>query len=91
MQPGRLLLGVSQDSADITPLEKCRYDACVEVDAGFHAQGEIGVQALAGGRWLPGSGCQPDDRPCLERYGGEGADPDTGCLSCLLCVPLKPL
>jgi AraC family transcriptional regulator len=114
LQPGRLLVGVSQDSADITPPEKCRYDACVQVDAGFRAEGEIGVQTLAGGRyacvrfegtameihgawmqvyggWLPGSGYQPDDRPCLELYDGTGVDPDTGRFSCHLCVPLRPL
>ncbi|MBX3607118.1 MAG: AraC family transcriptional regulator [Piscinibacter sp.] len=49
--PGRLLLGVSQDSPDITAPDRCRYDACVEVDAGFRPEGEVGVQALAGGRY----------------------------------------
>jgi AraC family transcriptional regulator len=114
LQPGRALVGVSQDSADFTPPEKCRYDACVPVDAGFRAEGEIGVQTLAGGRyacarfegtameihtawmkvygeWLPGSGYQPDDRPCLEVYDDGGVDPETGRFTCLLCVPLKPL
>ena len=115
LQAGRLLVGVSQDSPDITAPDKCRYDAGVQVDAGFRPDGEIGVQTLAGGRyacarfvgtamdihaawhdvfgrWLPGSGYQPDDRPCLELYDdGAGVDPKTGRFSCLLCVPLKPL
>lgn len=51
MVPRRPMYGISHDNPDVTPPEKCRYDACVEVDAGFHAQGEIGVQTLHGGRY----------------------------------------
>lgn len=113
--PGKLLLGVSQDSADITAPDKCRYDACGEIGADVRPEGEVGVQTLPGGRyacarfrgtalqihaawmamfgrWLPDSGCQADDRPCLELYDdGAGVDPKTGAFSCLLCVPLKAL
>jgi AraC family transcriptional regulator len=42
--------------------------------------------------WLPGSGYQPDDRPCLEVYRGNpniAARP--GTFRCELCVPLRPL
>jgi AraC family transcriptional regulator len=109
-----LLLGVSQDSPDITAPERCRYDACVQVDDHFRPEGEIGVQTIAGGRyaclrfdgtgreihaawqrvfaqWLPGSGYQPDDRPCAELYDrGSDIEPKTGRFSCLLCVPLRP-
>jgi AraC family transcriptional regulator len=42
--------------------------------------------------WLPGSGYQPDDRPCLELYRGH---PEVhgrpGTFRCELCVPVRPL
>ncbi len=41
--------------------------------------------------WLPQSGFQPDDRPCLEVYGADAFDPKTGIFRCDLCVPIKPL
>jgi AraC family transcriptional regulator len=46
---GRETFGLSPDSPDITAPEKCRYDACVAVDAAFRPEGEIGVQTIAGG------------------------------------------
>ncbi|OUM01280.1 AraC family transcriptional regulator [Variovorax sp. JS1663] len=50
MAPRRTMYGLSHDNPDVTPPEKCRYDACVEVDEGFRPGGEIGVQTIAGGR-----------------------------------------
>jgi len=41
--------GIGHDSPDLTAPEKCRYDACVEVDRGFQGQGEVGVQTIPGG------------------------------------------
>jgi len=42
--------------------------------------------------WLPGSGYEPDDRPCLEVYRGR---PDVegrpGAFRCDLCVPVRPI
>jgi len=49
--PRRTMYGISYDNPDFTPPEKCRYDACVEVEPGFKPDGEIGVQTLAGGRY----------------------------------------
>jgi AraC family transcriptional regulator len=51
MQPRRPMYGVSHDSPDVTPPEKCRYDAGIEVDAAFRPEGEVGVQTLRGGRY----------------------------------------
>jgi AraC family transcriptional regulator len=51
MTPRRSMFGVSQDSPDLTPPEKCRYDACVEVDGTFQPEGEVGVQVIHGGRY----------------------------------------
>jgi AraC family transcriptional regulator len=42
--------------------------------------------------WLPESGYQPDDRPCLELYRGNpeaGGSPGAFCSD--LCVPIRPL
>jgi AraC family transcriptional regulator len=42
--------------------------------------------------WLPGSGYEPDDRPCLEIYRGR---PDiagkSGAFRCELCLPVRPV
>lgn len=51
MEPRRTMYGVSHDNPDVTPLAKCRYDACIEVDEGFRPEGETGVQTLGGGRY----------------------------------------
>jgi AraC family transcriptional regulator len=42
--------------------------------------------------WLPGSGYEPDDRPCLEVYRGEPEVSDRpGTFRCELCVPVRPI
>lgn len=41
--------GLSRDNPDITAADRCRYDACVTVDADFKAGGEIGVEDFGGG------------------------------------------
>lgn len=44
------------------------------------------------GKWLPASGLQGDDGPCVEIYDADFAvDPLTGRFSCWLCVPVRPL
>jgi len=50
LDPERIY-GIVQDDPEVTPADKCRYDCCFEVDAAFQPQGEIGVQAFAGGRY----------------------------------------
>lgn len=40
------------------------------------------------GEWLPGSGYQPDDRPCFEMY-GEECTKEKFIVD--ICVPVKPL
>ena len=42
-------IGLSYDDPEVTPEDKIRYDACVEVDADFQPEGDIGVQVLPGG------------------------------------------
>jgi AraC family transcriptional regulator len=42
--------------------------------------------------WLPGSGYQPDDRPCYELYRGDPTvDGAKGGFRCDLCLPVRPL
>jgi AraC family transcriptional regulator len=41
--------------------------------------------------WLPTSGFQPDDRPCLEVYRGRSVDDKTGIFRCDLCLPVRAL
>ena len=42
--------------------------------------------------WLPGSGYQPDDRPCYELYRGSPTkDADAGVFRCELHLPVRPL
>ena len=42
--------------------------------------------------WLPGSGYQPDDRPCVEVYRGEARrGTSSGTFRCRLCLPVRPL
>jgi AraC family transcriptional regulator len=44
-----ITIGVSWDNPEITPPEKCRYDACVPVPPGTATEGEVGLQTLPGG------------------------------------------
>jgi AraC family transcriptional regulator len=42
--------------------------------------------------WLPNSGFQPEDRPCLELYHNDkGSEHPPGHFRCELCLPVKPL
>ncbi|MBN1837659.1 MAG: AraC family transcriptional regulator [Spirochaetales bacterium] len=41
--------------------------------------------------WLPGSGYQPDDRPCFELYPGGDAPDDSGRVTVDIVVPVRPL
>jgi len=45
------VLGLSLDNPDITPKDKCRYYACVEVSAEARPQGEVGILETHAGRY----------------------------------------
>jgi len=49
--PPRTMYGLCLDDPSVTPAEKLRYDACIEVDEHFKPQGDIGVATLRGGRY----------------------------------------
>lgn len=44
-------IGVSHDNPDFTEENKLRYDACISIKDNLKAEGEIGVQTLAGGNY----------------------------------------
>jgi len=60
--PGSRLFGLSYDDPDVTPPDKIRYDACIEVDENFLAEGDVGVQTVAGGRFAVTTHFGPYDR-----------------------------
>jgi AraC family transcriptional regulator len=43
--------GIGLDNPSVTPPEKCRYDACVEVPEGFVEKQPAGITVLPGGRY----------------------------------------
>jgi len=51
LNPQTVTVGIAYDSPEITPADKVRYDACITVDEDFAAEGEIGVQRIAGGEY----------------------------------------
>ena len=49
--PGNRYFGLCHDDPEVTPEDKIRYDACVEVGDGFEAEAEVGVQTIGGGEY----------------------------------------
>ncbi len=48
MEPGKIL-AIYWDNPDVTPPEKCRFDACVIVPGGTDPEGQIYIQTISGG------------------------------------------
>lgn len=46
-----VMFGACYDDPEVTAPEKIRYDACITVDDSVEAEGEIGVQTIAGGAY----------------------------------------
>jgi AraC family transcriptional regulator len=52
LQPkGAVSLGISHDDPSITPPEKCRYDACVEVPPEFKPEPGVNLTDIPGGKY----------------------------------------
>jgi AraC family transcriptional regulator len=49
--PDTLYIGISHDDPSVTPPDKLRYDACIPVGPDVQAEGEVGVQEIAGGEY----------------------------------------
>jgi len=49
--PQTTMLGVSYDDPDVTPVDKCRYDACLTVPADTKVDGEVGLMDIPAGTY----------------------------------------
>lgn len=50
--PSTLVIGIPYDNPEITPNDRCRYDACVTVPAAVkEASGEVGIEDIPGGKY----------------------------------------
>ncbi len=49
--PQAVIIGMSWDNPEITPAEKCRYDACIGVSDDLVPDGEIGVETIPSGQY----------------------------------------
>ena len=62
LRPDSVFIGLCHDDPEVTPPDKVRYDACIRVDETFQAEGEIGVQTVAGGKYAMTTHRGPHDR-----------------------------
>ncbi|MBI1763494.1 MAG: AraC family transcriptional regulator [Acidobacteria bacterium] len=46
LKPDTLVIGMSPDNPEITPLEKCRYDLCLTVGEQVRAAGEVNITTI---------------------------------------------
>lgn len=49
--PETLTLGISYDDPEVTPPEKCRYDACIVVPRDFRPEPAVNVKDIPGGKY----------------------------------------
>lgn len=65
----RHMFGISHDNPRETPIEQCRYDACVEVDDTLSLSGDIGIQHIPAGTYACAAfrGTPEDIGPVWER------------------------
>jgi len=51
LQPGAKILGLSFDDPEVTPAEKLRYDACIEITAPLDVEPPVATKKVKGGRF----------------------------------------
>ena len=74
---------------EVTDVHAGRY-AVARFTGTAHEIVDAGDRVFA--EWLPGSGYEPDDCPCYERYRGNATvDARAGTFRCELCLPVRPL
>jgi len=68
--PRHRMFGIAQDNPNITPPDRTRYDACIQVEASFQPRDGIGVQTIRGGRYAcaPFTGTAPEIRAAWIRF-----------------------
>lgn len=49
--PDTKVIGASYDNPEITPISKCRYDACITIGDDVQAEGPISVKVFPGGKY----------------------------------------
>ncbi len=49
--PGTEFVGIPHDDPEVTPRDRCRYDACVVADSTVRPAGEVGITETHGGRY----------------------------------------
>ncbi|MGE4468940.1 MAG: GyrI-like domain-containing protein [Desulfovibrio sp.] len=78
--PETRFYGVCHDDPQITPPDKIRYDACMNVPPGIMPDGPVGVQELFGGKWGTYRHVGPFDglQECYNKIMGEWL-PSSGC------------
>jgi len=54
MSAGTRLIGISPDNPDVTPKNKCRHCACIEVVEDVKSEGEVGVRKISAGTYAIG-------------------------------------
>jgi AraC family transcriptional regulator len=60
--PQTRMLGVCHDDPDVTPPDKIRYDACMTAGPHIQAEGDVGVQEIAGGEYAVVTHCGPYEK-----------------------------
>jgi AraC family transcriptional regulator len=65
-----LLIGLGHDAPDVTPPDKLRYDACLQVPRPFHGEGNIGYQVTPAGYFAIATYIGPYG-PTMEQAYGE--------------------
>jgi AraC family transcriptional regulator len=89
LMDAEIKLGVAHDDPDVADLAGGRYAV-----SGFTgtAHDIRGAWDRLYRSWLPDSGYEPDDRPCLELYRGNPmVNAKAGVFRCELCVPVRPV
>jgi AraC family transcriptional regulator len=84
MDRNTLVIGIPHDNPGITPIDRCRYDACVTIPAeAAESQGAIGIQDIPGGKYAV---CRIEIGVAETHRIGEMVDflygewlPDSGC------------
>lgn len=62
MQPGAKILGLSFDDPQVTPPDKLRYDACIEIQQLTEVQSPVGIKQIQGGRYAMSTHFGPYDK-----------------------------
>ncbi|WP_028584044.1 AraC family transcriptional regulator [Desulfogranum mediterraneum] len=51
LQPGARILGLSYDDPEVTPPEKLRYEACIQIDQPLEVEPPLGIKEIKEGRY----------------------------------------